>query len=522
MRIVRFMLGKHVLPYPSFLVSGGIGNQQTQHFPNGRSRISMNNHFNFSGLLAQRQFALTSSSGSFDIYPTESTNASAADPGFHDCIATATPAIAHNAIQLTTVDGATSKISINYSCAKHTADKLQVAIAAPKGYKGNPIQATFTDLTHTTAPLSTSTNQIYLRDGDQYTVSAPELEVAGTVYRVVVNPGIIVPGKDSSVSISYTPVIPTFSPFDDVTLGLGAYNQTHKLSTAKLPAKLITITAAFLTANGSACQASWGGYADPNDAATSGAIAKQLTTFGDQPGHHFYVSFGGEAGTYVSATCQSPQALAAEYERVYKAYQQHGIIGLDFDIEGSGQSNIEALERQGQALHLFQQQYPGAEIWLTLPVMPDGLTSLGLNVIKYITGQGQGYQGANITGVNVMAMDYGRDGQEMGQDAIDAADSLAKQLKVIYPDKDSAMINAMIGITPMIGKNDNGDTPFTLADAKRVGQYAQANKVARIAMWSLNRDNYNPNDKGTSPYSSGVQEPDYGFTNNFLRGLSVK
>lgn len=522
------LFGKHVLAYPTFIVSGGIGNKQVRDYPNGHPRYMLNNHFDLTGLLSNRQFTLKSSSGSFNIYPTESTAASSGDPGFHDCIATATPAVSKDGITVSTVDGSTSRISINYECSKHIADKIRVNVVTPSGYKGKPINVSFSDLSHTTAPLSTTTSQIYLRDGDQYSVSVPELEVNGTAYRVSVNPGIIVPGRDMTVTVSYTPVVPSFTPFDDITLGLGAYDQTHASSStvngsdnpAHMPANLKTITAAFITSDGGACQGTWGGYSDADDSATSGKLASQLKAFGDMQDHHLYISFGGESGTYVSQACQSPQALATEYERIYKAYLKHGVLGLDFDIEGSGQSDIASLQRQGQALHIFQQQYPAAEIWLTLPVMPTGLTQQGLDVIKYISGQGQGYEGAKITGVNVMAMDYGQENQEMGQDAISAAQSLATQLHAIYPDKDAAMINAMIGVTPMIGKNDNGNKPFTLADAKMLGQYAKQHGIARIAMWSLDRDDYNSKDTGTSPYSSSVPESDYGFSTNFLAGLS--
>jgi hypothetical protein len=45
-----------------------------------------------------------------------------------------------------------------------------------------------------------------------------------------------------------------------------------------------------------------------------------------------------------------------------------------------------------------------------------------------------------------------------------------------------------LGLTPMIGQNEIEADLFGLEDARSLNQYALANGVGRLSMWSLNRD----------------------------------
>ena len=45
-----------------------------------------------------------------------------------------------------------------------------------------------------------------------------------------------------------------------------------------------------------------------------------------------------------------------------------------------------------------------------------------------------------------------------------------------------------MGVTPMIGQNDVGDDRFDLDDAHHLADYAGAVGLARLSMWSINRD----------------------------------
>jgi len=48
-------------------------------------------------------------------------------------------------------------------------------------------------------------------------------------------------------------------------------------------------------------------------------------------------------------------------------------------------------------------------------------------------------------------------------------------------------LHAMMGITPMIGTNDDGST-FTLDDARTVANFVKSNGIGMISYWSFQRD----------------------------------
>jgi hypothetical protein len=88
--------------------------------------------------------------------------------------------------------------------------------------------------------------------------------------------------------------------------------------------------------------------------------------------------------------------------------------------------------------------------------------------------------------INIMAMDYGpnADGAaQMGVDAISAALNTIKQISF-------AGLTSKVGITPMIGVNDDSAEVFSLSDAQALTVLADGNaQIARLAMWSMARDN---------------------------------
>lgn len=73
----------------------------------------------------------------------------------------------------------------------------------------------------------------------------------------------------------------------------------------------------------------------------------------------------------------------------------------------------------------------------------------------------------------------------------------------------------IIQITPMIGRNFNGNT-FQLANARTVVDWAKANSIGLLAFWSIERDS--PGCINTvSPYCSGVAQERFDFTRIFFR-----
>ena len=89
-----------------------------------------------------------------------------------------------------------------------------------------------------------------------------------------------------------------------------------------------------------------------------------------------------------------------------------------------------------------------------------------------------------------MTMNFGDEfpHDQMGQNTIQAAESLFTQLQDLFPDKTDEQLWAMIGLTPMIGVNDRARQIFTLEDAEALVAFAQERGIGRLAMWALNRD----------------------------------
>jgi hypothetical protein len=109
-----------------------------------------------------------------------------------------------------------------------------------------------------------------------------------------------------------------------------------------------------------------------------------------------------------------------------------------------------------------------------------------------------------------MAMDYGANADSdagMGHDAITAANNTALQIK-------AAKLKSWVGVTPMIGVNDVSTEIFSLANAHEVLDFAQDNPdIARLAMWSLNRDNGKcAGAQFADATCSGLHQKPYGFS----------
>jgi hypothetical protein len=141
----------------------------------------------------------------------------------------------------------------------------------------------------------------------------------------------------------------------------------------------------------------------------------------------------------------------------------------------------------------------------TLPAAPSGLTSEGLDLLRNAV-----QNGVRVDVVNVMAMDYGGPRSHMGQDAIGAAQGAAAQIGGVG-------LQASIGVTVMIGQNDEAAEIFSLGDADELLAFAKANSfVGRLAMWSANRDNGScPGLASASSTCSGISQDAFAFSNKF-------
>ena len=230
--------------------------------------------------------------------------------------------------------------------------------------------------------------------------------------------------------------------------------------------------------NGGSCQ-----WSLPNQSGWQSQVSALQAEGGDVS-----ISFGGYTvdtnGTDLGAQCSSAAAMAAQVESVVTTFN---VSHLDFDIESNEQNNNADLALTAQALSQVRSWAGSSgrslELSYTIPALPTGLTSTGENILT--TAKSNGFT-PDI--VNIMTMDYGSSGTEMGTAANQALDATAGQLETIYGISSGAAY-AMLGNTPMIGQNDTSGEIFTLADASTVESYAVRNGIAWLSFWAEGRDN---------------------------------
>jgi chitinase len=239
---------------------------------------------------------------------------------------------------------------------------------------------------------------------------------------------------------------------------------------------------AFITNDESAsCEAAWGGAVPLSQISVYLPNLDSDIQYVRGQGGDVIVSFGGEAGTELAQSCTSESALQAQYQSIIDHYQ---VSHIDFDIEGPAVTDSASIDLRNKTLAALQAANPGLKISYTLPVLPTGLVSSGIGLLQNAISNG-----VNVNVVNIMTMDYGGSfSTEMGQDVVDAGNSLYSQLQSLYPNKSSSQLWAMVGLTPMNGANDVSPENFTLADAQTVLSFAQQKNIGSIGMWSVNRD----------------------------------
>ncbi|KPI29087.1 Chitinase [Actinobacteria bacterium OV320] len=231
---------------------------------------------------------------------------------------------------------------------------------------------------------------------------------------------------------------------------------------------------AFVT-DGGGCTPKWGGVTD----LASDGVAAQIGALRAKGGD-VRVSFGGASGSELATTCSSADALAAAYGKAVDAYQ---LTKVDFDIEGGALPDTAANARRAQAIAKLQQQHPDLNVSFTLPVMPEGLTQDGVNLLA-----GARSAGVGIDTVNIMAMDYGPAySGDMGTYAEQAATATQAQVKSVLGLSDSTAWKT-VGVTPMIGVNDVTSEIFKVDDATQLVAFAKAKGLGPLSMWSATRD----------------------------------
>ncbi len=304
-----------------------------------------------------------------------------------------------------------------------------------------------------------------------------------------------------------------FSPYVDATLW-PMYLIADESSESMVPYYNLGF---IVSASSTVCKPTWGTYYDAAECPMTSQIKALRAAGGDVA-----VSFGGAANTPLHVTAPDAETLKEQYKRFIKAY---GLTRIDFDIEGTWTNDETSLIRNSKALKLLQDELAeenySLQVWFTLPVLPTGLVSSGENVIRLALDEG-----VEISGVNIMTMDYGDSAAPspsgmMGEYGIMALESVHSQLASLYSEagisKSSDEIWKMLGTTPMIGLNDITTEVFDHEDAAETLDFAIEKGIGMISMWSVNRDTYQAADSlsSVSNYSTGLAQADYGFSSIF-------
>jgi len=287
------------------------------------------------------------------------------------------------------------------------------------------------------------------------------------------------------------------------TYGVAPYvdlsaNSSGMLDSAITQAGLRSYTAAFVI--GSGCTPIWGDSLDINSSTVNAKIAKA-----ESEGAKTIISFGGAGGVELAQSCTDTTSLAAAYQSVINKYH---VDHLDFDVEGAAIADTASINRRFQAINRLEAGNSGLSISVTIPVLQSGPDGNGTAFLQAARSNG-----TRIDVVNIMTMDYGGAVSDMGAAAISAAKGTLSAARGVW----STFGYANLGITPMIGQNDQSGQVFTLNNARDLLSFANANGVGRLAFWSVGRDQPCPGGAGggASPNCSSIAQNSLDFTNIF-------
>jgi hypothetical protein len=271
------------------------------------------------------------------------------------------------------------------------------------------------------------------------------------------------PGDAGATGSDYAPYFPTW------VWGGSGYAFTG-LADLQQKAGLNEVTIAFVLSNG--------GCDTTQDIEQNASDVQAFLAAGG----HLKASFGGADGTYVESQCKTASALASAIEGFVDAT---GITDLDFDIEQDPVLTDAVNAMRGQALAMVQQsRHVQVAFTLAADPPPGGLTSQGLSVVSHAVSAG-----VRISHVNLMTMDYGDSygGQALAPVAEGSLSAANAQLVKAIPGLDAPAAWRMLGVIPMIGKNDDSEV-FSLDDANALAAFAKQNHLGLVSFWSIDRD----------------------------------
>ncbi|WP_298582772.1 chitinase [uncultured Kocuria sp.] len=235
------------------------------------------------------------------------------------------------------------------------------------------------------------------------------------------------------------------------------------------------------------CTPSWGGYYGLEEAETTLRMEEQIAALREQGGEAV-ISFGGAARDELATVCTDPERLREAYATVLDRY---GVTTADFDIENDDLGDRQAHERRAEALARLQgERDEPLDVWVTLPVAPQGLDEDSVDAVARMLSAG-----VDVAGVNLMTMNYS-ESKPAEQSVVAASEEAARsahgQLTALWEaagqDLSAEEVWNRIGLTPMIGVNDVPGEVLDLDAAAELAGFARQQGVGRLSYWSLNRD----------------------------------
>ncbi|HEY9244257.1 MAG TPA: fibronectin type III domain-containing protein [Streptosporangiaceae bacterium] len=288
------------------------------------------------------------------------------------------------------------------------------------------------------------------------------------------------------------------APYADMT-----NNQEPMLNQAATQAGLKAFTAAFVI--GSGCTPIWG---DTLPVTNDPTVTSEITT-AESDGAQPIVSFGGESGVELADSCSNLSQLTAAYQSVISTLH---VSHIDFDIEGAEIAYTAQNNLRFQAINALEAANPGLVVSVTIPVNPNGPDANGQAFLQEAQANG-----TRIDVINVMTMDYygswDSGGATMGSYATEAAQDTLAYARTLWP----SMTYASIGVTPMIGQNDDPAEVFTEANAQTLVSFAEQNHLGRLAFWSVDRDQACGGSASGLPQCSEISQSPLDFTRIFTQ-----
>ncbi|MCP2164287.1 chitinase [Goodfellowiella coeruleoviolacea] len=280
------------------------------------------------------------------------------------------------------------------------------------------------------------------------------------------------------------------APYIDITMPTPSLVDVARATGHKV------FTLAFVLADSTGCNPSWGGTLPLTDARILNDIKALRAMGGD-----VVVATGGAAGPYLEYTCRSADALAAAYRKILDTV---GSNHLDVDIEATVPQDV-----VNTALATLQRER-GTTVSYTLRVLGDdyGLDPYSVDVLRSAAAHR-----VDVL-VNPMTMEFGSSRPNWGDAVIAAAQATLAQMRQVWPALSDAELKSRLGVTPMIGRNYNGKV-FDTGHARQLVSWAASNHIGLLAFWSVGRDNGSCAGGGVSPTCSGIAQGQYEFTRIF-------